>query len=75
METSIEPQQKEVIYKMGYNFALEGLDWENYKTFYSTSQEKLYNLEHDIFMRGFQEGQELLENTYNNDKVEVTKSR
>lgn len=75
MKIDIEPQRREIIYNMGYNFALEGLNWDNYKPFYSPSQDELYNLEQNIFMIGFKKGQEILAKTYNDDKVEVTKSK
>ena len=61
MEKEISQEQKEIIYKTGYEFALEGLKWENYKPIFRGTN--LFDEEIKIFSAGFIEGEKSLNNS------------
>jgi len=58
MESFLEPSEKDYILKIGREFALEGLDWSDYKPMYS--DEKHLKEERAVFEAGFQEGMKLV---------------
>lgn len=74
MENLIEPQQRQELINMGRDFALEGLTWENYKPIFN--QPGLKEEEQRLFLEGYTEGLQLLEQSVNseNKKAEVTRS-
>lgn len=74
MENKIGPQQREVIYNIGKDFALEGLSWDNYKPFSLESQSEILAEEKDIFMTGYNIGLQLLQESSREEK-EVTRTR
>ncbi len=74
METRIDPRQREVIYNIGKDFALEGLSWENYKPFSFESQGNFLNEEKEIFMMGYKEGLQLIQASGEEEK-EITRTK